>query len=120
MLDSELGVQLKTRGWDVESVQLEHRVLIGQDDDAVLAYSTGVERAVVTDNARDFVALHEQWLTEGRSHAGLVIAPSRQYPRAKKTLGIWIEGLDAFLKDPPSQTLNNQCVWLRPPGEAEI
>lgn len=112
MLDPDIGIQLKTRDWDVESIQLEHRILIGQDDQSVLAHSTRALRVLVTDNARDFVPLHASWLGQGRSHAGLLIASSRQYPCAKKTVGVWVQGVDAFLRQPPSASLDNQYIWL--------
>src|SRR5437660_12503726 len=90
MLDPEIGVQLRRRRWDVESIQREHQDLIGLDDRLVLERATQLGRALVTDNIRHFIPLHQTYLAEHKIHAGLVLAHPRSYPRSKRTIGIWV------------------------------
>lgn len=49
----------------------------GWSDAALLASSAAAGRVIVTHNIRDFVALHHSWLTQGRTHAGIVVTPVR-------------------------------------------
>jgi hypothetical protein len=45
--------------------------LMGVDDDVHLEYAAHEGRVVLTRDY-DFVGLHYQWLSEGRSHAGII------------------------------------------------
>jgi hypothetical protein len=112
MLDPAIADQLRMRGWDVESIQQEHRDLIGLDDHVVLRRASELGRTVVTDNVRNFVPLHERWLANHETHAGLLLVSSQCYPRAKKTIGLWVAGLDSFLQAHRADARENLCVWL--------
>lgn len=112
MLDPAIAVQLRTRGWDVESIQQEHRDLLGQDDDVVFRRATELGRAVVTDNVRDFAPLHERWLANHETHAGLILVSSQRYPRAKRTIGLWVAGIDSLLQANGENLPVNVCIWL--------
>lgn len=48
--------------------------LIGQPDEANLAYAIAHKRTLFTFNRGDFVQLHTQYLTEGRHHAGIIVS----------------------------------------------
>lgn len=112
MLDPAIADQLRTRGWDVEPIQNEHRDLVGQDDHVVLRRAAELGRTVVTDNVRDFAPLHERWLANHEMHAGLLLVSSQRYPRAKKPIGLWVAGLDSFLQAEGAKSHENLCVWL--------
>ena len=78
--DSEqhgLVVALRKRGVNVLSA-LEAEML-GEPDDRQLAYAAVQGRAIYSFNVGDFCRLHSQWLAEGRSHAGIVLAEQQQY-----------------------------------------
>jgi hypothetical protein len=111
MLDHEIAVQLRQRGWDVESIQGDQPELMGVEDAVVLERATAMGRTLVTDNVRHFMPLHGQHLSEHKSHAGLLLADSRSYPRSKTTIGIWVQGLEATLEKNATTTAN-LCVWL--------
>lgn len=112
MLDPEIGVQLRRAGWDVESIQAEHVDLLGADDAAVLAGATSLGRALLTDNVRHFLPLHEAHLAEGKVHAGLLLAHPRSYPRSKRTVGLWVRGVARVLEQHRSESADNLCTWL--------
>ncbi len=112
MLDPEIGVQLRRRRWDVESIQAEYHDLIGLDDRVVLERATQLGRALVTDNVRHFLPLHHSYLAEQRTHAGLILAHPRAYPRSKKTIGLWVRGLEQVLQRLASGSTENVCEWL--------
>jgi hypothetical protein len=112
MLDPAIAVQLRRRGWDVESIQVDHQDLIGADDAAVLEEATQLGRVLVTDNVRHFLALHHTHLVEQRTHTGLLLAHSRSYPRSKKTIGLWVRGLEQTLDRLGTSASENLCEWL--------
>lgn len=112
MLDPEIGVQLRRRKWDVESIQREHQELIGLDDGLLLERATQLGRALVTDNVRHFLPLHQTYLAEHKTHAGLILAHPRGYPRSKRTIGLWVRGLEQILRRLALGSMENLCEWL--------
>ncbi len=117
MLDPEIAVQLRRRGWDVESIQGDHRDLLGQDDITVLKRAKEMGRVLVTDNVRHFVPLHEWYVAQHEVHAGLLLTHPRTYPRSKRTVGLWVEGLEQTLKSLAPKSTDNLYEWLRPPRD---
>jgi hypothetical protein len=112
MLDGEIAAQLRARGCDAESIQVEHRRLRATDDVIVLEESGKMGRALVTDNVAHFVAAHERLLAEGRHHAGLVLAHPRAYPRRKGTIGLWVRALGDVLTDLQGRSTEDLVTWL--------
>ena len=112
MLDPQIAVQLRKRRWDVESIQSDHPELLGSDDEVVLDRAAQLGRMLVSDNIRHFLPLHRRYQAEQKTHAGLLLAHPRAYPRSKKTIGIWVRGLDSVLKSLASSTTENLCDWL--------
>ena len=80
-LDQDVPVQLagmlRAQGVDVLTT-LEAGAL-GQDDPDQLSSAVAADRAMVTHNRLDFEDLHEEYLLEGRSHAGIIIAAQRRH-----------------------------------------
>jgi Domain of unknown function (DUF5615) len=112
MLDVEIAIQLRARGWDVDATQGDHPKLMGFDDEVVLERSTAMSRSLVTDNVRHFMPIHERWLGGHRSHCGLVFASAHSYPRRKDDVGLWVRGIEAVLASVGEATTENLCFWL--------
>ncbi|MDQ3755241.1 MAG: hypothetical protein M3371_10980 [Acidobacteriota bacterium] len=51
----------------------------GRDDDQHLDYATAQGRVLYSFNVGDFSALHAAYLTEGKTHAGIILAPQQRY-----------------------------------------
>ena len=51
----------------------------GQRDDAQLAVAAAQNRFLLTANVRDFVLLHQAWLNQGKTHAGIIVIPQQRY-----------------------------------------
>jgi hypothetical protein len=68
---------LRMRGVDVMTA-LDAEML-GEPDDRQLAYAGAQGRAIYSFNVADFCRLHAEWLAEGRSHSGIVLAQQQQY-----------------------------------------
>ena len=43
-------------------------------DGAQLIYAASQSRTILTFNTKDFVPLHEQWITSGQTHAGIIVS----------------------------------------------
>lgn len=74
-LSPRIAALLRQAGHDVVAVA-ERPELIGKSDAALLEVATEEERAVITNNVKDFRPLAAARLAEGRSHAGLILVPS--------------------------------------------
>ena len=87
--------------WDVVAVAAEAE-LRGMSDENLLARSAATGRALVTENAGDFVPLAWQWTGEGRAHAGLIFTNPKRFDRATLAYpGTLSTALRRFLDDPP-------------------
>lgn len=68
---------LRARGVDVltaDEAGLRHRT-----DADHLAYATAQGRALYSFNTGDYHALHTAYITQGRSHAGIILAQQQRY-----------------------------------------
>lgn len=61
--------RLRSKGYDVLTVQEAGNANQAIPDDEVLVFATSQNRAVITQNRRDFIWLHNQ----GLNHAGIVV-----------------------------------------------
>lgn len=116
---------LRDRGHDVVSLHdPSHRHLRGASDGAVLAAAADEGRAVVTDNARDFLPLHRELVARGRTDHGLVLFANRSFPRHRPDVFVrsMVQALDALLDadavvgpdDGRTAGPDGQVRWLGP------
>ena len=96
MLSGEIARQLREAGRDVVAA-VEYRELIGAADDDVLTRATADGRCVVTANVRDFAALHTQWASAGRSHAGILYVVTRAFLQDRSFVGAVVTALEFAL-----------------------
>ncbi len=71
--------QLARHGLDV--VDVRDLDLAGSSDALVWARAQQLHRALVTENARDFIPLASAAVASGRHHWGLVVTSNRSLPR---------------------------------------
>lgn len=74
---------MRDRGHDAAAVK-ERADLIGLPDEELLRAATADHRAVVTENVKDFAALHRRISAAGQRHAGLVFTHPRRFPRSAR------------------------------------
>ncbi len=68
---------LRKRGIDVLTA-LDAKMLKAPDE-RQLEFATAKARVIYSYNVGDFCRLHAQWLTESKSHAGIVLAKQKQF-----------------------------------------
>jgi hypothetical protein len=92
MYPARVAIGLRKHGHDVIAVQ-EDENLIESDDEALLRIAQDMERAVVTENVKDFLPLDAVTHGAGRAHYGCLLAlGSRQklLTTAVKTLSMLV------------------------------
>ena len=112
MLSPAIARELSARGHDVQSVagRPDREAL---SDPEVLALARAEQRAVVTNNVRDFRPLHvEAVLPGGAGHYGIIFM-SGNYRRTKNDIGRIVAALEAKMDQYPDQRgLANAEDWL--------
>jgi hypothetical protein len=115
MLDEHLSPviaqALRDRGLDVVAVG-DRPDLIGASDRMVLDTATDEERAVVTDNVKDFRPLAVEFLARGRIHGGLILLPSAR-SRTKGAVGALVSVIASIMKAHPDGIAGGE-EWVGP------
>ena len=76
-MDSDLVAALRSRG--VIVITAFDAGLTGKPDEEQLAFATAHECVLYTFNVSDFHRLHTQWISAGREHAGMILAPLQRH-----------------------------------------
>lgn len=112
MIGPQVAQELRDRGLDVVALA-ERSDLRALPDDAVLDVARDQGRTLVTLNVGDFARLHQQWLAEGRRHAGIVMVTTQAFPQNRGFVGALVSALHAAAE---SSTLPGpgEVGYLRP------
>ncbi|NER23810.1 MAG: hypothetical protein F6J96_24530 [Symploca sp. SIO1C2] len=76
-MDQALVAALRARGVDV--ITATEAGMLGYSDSEQLDYATRQGRVLYTFNRGYFYRLHTQYLTEGKVHSGIILAPQQRY-----------------------------------------
>lgn len=96
---------LRARGVDV--VAAADVGLGGVDDDAVLTQAANSGRALYTFNVGDFCHLHAKFMSQHRSHAGIVIVPRQRY-----TVGQQVRSLFQLINMRTAEDMRDRLEFL--------
>ncbi len=106
-----IAVKLRAAGHD--AVTVAERGVRSMDDEPLLALASSEDRALLTNNVRDFLPIVSRWATSGRDHCGLVLTSDSRMPRDKSTIGHYAKSLLALMDENPGvRALSNQVHWL--------
>lgn len=112
MYSPQIASQLRSRRHDVVAVT-ERPELVGRSDEGLFSAMAAEDRAIVTNNAADFVPLSQRAAADGVDHAGLLLTSDRSLPRTKAGIGGYVAVLDELLSaHPEANALHNQLRWL--------
>lgn len=117
MYPPTLADALRRSGHDAISIR-EGTATRGLSDDEVYAWATSQCRAVVTENAADFLAILRQQVSAGRSAASLIVTSNHAFPRHSRAfIGRAARALGRFCDAHPDDDQQAGAVhWLQPPG----
>lgn len=104
-MDQALVRALRARGVDVTTALDE--AMIERDDTEHLDYATDQGRVLYTFNVRDFNRLHGECLTQGKSHAGIILAPQQRY-----SIGEQMRRLLALMAAKSADDMKNNVEFL--------
>jgi predicted nuclease of predicted toxin-antitoxin system len=108
----EIARQLRSRGHDVVAVAARAD-LVGLSDDALLRRMAQEQRAIMTNNVKDFMLLATRVAQGADDHYGLLFTSDRSMPRRSDAIGRVVDALDAFLQHHQGEdSYRNQVQWL--------
>ena len=111
-----VAARLRDRGHDAIAVK-ERAELIGMPDEELLRAATVDERAVVTENVKDFAPLHRYITAAGQRHSGLIFTHPRRFPRsAPDHVQVLAAALSTFVVEhgPMLDDVESFVWWLEP------
>jgi hypothetical protein len=115
LLDEQLSPQiaafLRQAGLDVDAVA-DRPDLIGRSDRFIFEVACSEDRAVITNNIKDFRPLAAQWLARGRVHAGLILLPSSR-TRTRAAITMLADRIARVLRDNPDGLASSER-WIGP------
>lgn len=111
MYTPEIAAQLRRRKHDVEAISGSPHT--GISDPQVVALAASQRRALLTNNVRDFMVVHGEFLKAGEHHFGLLFTDDGSMPRGTGTIGFYVQSLDEFLTARPADDqLLDGIHWL--------
>ncbi len=99
-----LVIALTKQGYDV--LHINHTDQRGIDDEPLLAFAASQNRAVLTNNHKDFAPLIRDWFFAEREHSGVIL--SIQLPRGKL-----LRQTENMLAQLSAEELRNTVRWLQ-------
>ena len=115
MYTAVVAEQLRERDRDVIAVA-ERADLRGAPDEDLLDWALSENRALVTDNQRDFIPIHHRRIASGSDHRGLILTTNRRFPRGQPaTTGKLVMALEELLRTIAPHVAHNPCFihWLQ-------
>lgn len=114
MIPAELSEALRAQGYDVAEARML-TLEVQQDDEALLEHASREGRAVVTCNYSDpqsnFCTIHEQWQSQGKEHAGIILAPHHHVSSHSRRWEVR-DRLLRLLNHFSAHELRNELRWL--------
>ena len=102
-LSSRLSKELRKRGFDVTSSQ--ETGMLTESDGRQLAFAASEQRAILTFNVDDFVALHNEYLSANTEHWGIILS-------TRVPIKVLLHRLLRLLNSLSADELKNQLRWL--------
>lgn len=93
------------RGYGYDVVSSHENEMNSESDECQFDYAISMERAVVTNNFRDFAILHRKYIKEYKRHYGIVFT-------TKCSISTMIKRLRTFIESVSQEQLMNQIIWL--------
>jgi predicted nuclease of predicted toxin-antitoxin system len=100
MLSAQIAEQIRVRGHDALAVDKTPE-LRGLPDQDLFAQAQEQERAIVTYNREDFLALDREYRSRQQEHRGIVILHPRRFPQGAASVGALVTALTSFMEAGP-------------------
>ncbi len=115
LLDEQLSDQiaqlLRKRGLDAQAI-VERTDLPQAPDHEVIEIASREDRAVVTNNVKDFRPLAAERIASGRGHSGLILHPAAS-GRSRDATGMLADAIEAVMRAHP-KGIPDAEHWIAP------
>jgi hypothetical protein len=95
------------RARNVDLLTAAEADMINRHDEDHLTAAAAAGRALLTYNTADYCALHQSWMSLGRSHAGIIVAPQQQY-----SVGEELRRIMRLISRCPAEQMKNRLEFL--------
>ena len=95
------------RNADLDVMTVADVGMLGYSDEEQLIWSTEQKRVIYSFNIGDFCRLHRDYMIQGKTHAGIILAPQRQY-----SIGQQVRGLLKLVAARSAEDMLNQLIFL--------
>jgi hypothetical protein len=102
---------LQERGLDVVAAA-ERSELVEASDREIVEAATREQRAVVTNDIKDFRPIAAERLTDGRGHAGLILLPASR-SRSRDATGALAGAIEVLMRAHPDGVADSE-YWIAP------
>jgi hypothetical protein len=109
-LSQEIAKVLRARGLDVEAVTSRDDIADNASDAEIVEIAAGEDRAVVTNNVKDFRPIAGRRLQQGQGHAGLILVPSTRR-RTKAASATLADDIEKTMREHPDGLADSER-WL--------
>lgn len=117
MISFRIAAELRDGGHDVQAVKRDRPDLESLADLIIVQTLLAEQRAIVTNNVRDYRPIHDLLIASGRAHAGMVFTFDSALPRTRAAIPHWVRALGALLDaHPADDALASQALALVPPS----
>jgi Domain of unknown function (DUF5615) len=104
-INASLVKALRNANLDVDTVADAQR--LGLSDEEQLMWAVNQGRVLYSYNVGDFCQLHSSFIVDERNHAGIILAPQRQY-----SIGQQQRGLLKLAASLSAEEMVNQLLFL--------
>jgi predicted nuclease of predicted toxin-antitoxin system len=110
-----VAAELRRRSYDVVAVKHDRPELESRTDPTILEAAAAEQRAVVTNNIRDYRVAHARMRARGDDHYGVIYTYDDTLQRNKPAFSLWVSALQEFLDGRPAvDALLDREHHLRP------
>jgi hypothetical protein len=107
----QIALLLRDRSLDVEAIA-ERDDLPEAPDSKVMEVARREQRAVVTNNIKDFRLIAAERLASGQGHAGLILVPANR-DRSRDATGALADAIETLMRAHPNGIANSEH-WIAP------
>jgi predicted nuclease of predicted toxin-antitoxin system len=115
MISPKIARELRGRGGelDVQAIKGDRPDLEAAADREIVRRIAAEGRALVTNDVLDFQVIHNQMLTAGEDHYGLIFTSDSTMPRSRASIPLWVGVLEkVFTEYPGNDALKNRVRHL--------
>lgn len=102
MISWRIAAELRSKGHDVVAIKRDRPQLEARVDPTVLEAAASEQRAVVTNNVRDYHSAHNRVRARGDDHYGVIYTYDDTLPRNRSSFPLWVSTLAALLDARPA------------------